>query len=1351
VSDRRFLIAAGTARYNHLPEDQQLPSVADDLARIVTSFEHCGYDRVLPQLGNNPSANDLRQALGDWFTDPSRTSADIVVFYYAGHGERIDGDGHYLAACDARYNGTRLLSHTALAEEEIAKLFPASAVQHALLIVDTCYAEAGITGLSKKASELLDTRRWDATRPRGIHLIAAARSRQLANDGAFAPAFCRALENTSGQLGGTMQPFTSPLSLVTAVNAEFKRDKVRQEAAWAPATPLADDLTVFVPNPCFEPGRPANLDVTEHWLPKARGGDHESEAWYFTGREQALREIVAWLTMPTNDHMARVVTGGPGAGKSAILGRLVLLADPKQRARLEACGAIVGVAADTLPEPGVIDIAVHARGKTLIQLSDEIGKVLSLESASPNELIRVLRSRDERFTIVLDALDESLDPGKVARELLRPLAMLPAVKLLVGSRPDGIGEVGKARVRSLAGAAVEIDLDNHDRYLGPSDIEDYVTQRLLAADEQDRRTPYRERPTLARRVARAVAERAHGVYLVARIVSRTLVDAENPLDATSPRWRDLLPASVSEAFDEFLNGFDGQGRGGLSKETVVDLLRPLAFSLGAGLPRDDLWASLAGAVGCNDHFDRREGGWRIRYVDQDITTLLVHAGPYVVEALEDGGSRYRLYHEALAELLRADTDEARIHARMAGALVVLTHERGGWAKVHPYARRYVSTHLAISEGWDDLAQVLSDWRFLEAKISGSATAVTDLLNDCVMALKRMPADHPKHGLISVLQDALVRQSQNLRRKDLSPLAQLQFQAALDQSSELKEILEGSSIDEGERLHLKWSTYSLDPAYRRTWQLSTQWNVNSPSISADARIGVCGDDNGDVIVLDLDVGEIVRRMRGHSRTVSQCLISADGRRVLSREEQSDHIFVWDPSSGDLLHTVSLQGTDPWDPWTFSLSSDGRYLLTCNRGERKPIMSLWDLERETICREFDADGLGPADCCAITVSGSRAISGHSGGRLVLWNVENAIVIDSVVINDANWIECNINSKGSIALAGGYGTVVVWDLHTGAAWKQPSTTFEASEPCALTADGHRALMGSLDGLIMVWDLDPNSTPRILYGHTRNEVWSIAVSADGKRALSATKGGNTVEWNLERIESLHNRVVSKDWIWSCAISSDGSRSATLSDSRLMVWDNQTGQLVQDILVDHGTTDKLLLNESGSRACVISSDGNRYWNVDACQILSTPDDQCPSYIPPYFDNRWAEFGLEASKEFRHEDTTSALHLDPSGRLLYASASGKLGMWAVDGLNRLPDIAISGDNADLCALVGVNEILVVSDNGTIFLWDMAKGRQLVSLCVGELTCAACSADGHFILIGTGAGDVLALERCEVARVDRPGT
>ena len=65
-----------------------------------------------------------------------------------------------------------------------------------------------------------------------------------------------------------------------------------------------------------------------HWQPRARGVSIDSErGWRFRGRTTALTRIMSWLDRASPDRQVLVVTGSPGVGKSAVLGRVVTTAD----------------------------------------------------------------------------------------------------------------------------------------------------------------------------------------------------------------------------------------------------------------------------------------------------------------------------------------------------------------------------------------------------------------------------------------------------------------------------------------------------------------------------------------------------------------------------------------------------------------------------------------------------------------------------------------------------------------------------------------------------------------------------------------------------------------------------------------------------------------------------------------------------------------------------------------------------------------------------------------------------------------------------------------------------------------
>jgi hypothetical protein len=149
---RRYLIAAGVSRYNRLRWSSDLPSVKDDLTRIVELFVgRFGYRRELPELGEDPTSAQLRDSLSCWFTSPDRQADDILVVYYSGHGSSVEGR-HYLLASDSKEEN---LEGTALPADYLALMLPQSRIRQVLVLLDTCYAGHGVEDFSSVAGALI--------------------------------------------------------------------------------------------------------------------------------------------------------------------------------------------------------------------------------------------------------------------------------------------------------------------------------------------------------------------------------------------------------------------------------------------------------------------------------------------------------------------------------------------------------------------------------------------------------------------------------------------------------------------------------------------------------------------------------------------------------------------------------------------------------------------------------------------------------------------------------------------------------------------------------------------------------------------------------------------------------------------------------------------------------------------------------------------------------------------------------------------------------------------------------------------------------------------------------------------
>ncbi|MEV6273350.1 caspase family protein [Kribbella sp. NPDC051936] len=682
--DRRFVIASGTENYR-VPE-HRLESVPADLQTIVDFLIGEGYVEQLPELRHDPTSDELRTSLDRWLNDAQRQDSDVAVFYYSGHGD-TQANLHYLLAADTEEG---MYESTALpADFLVRSLGGRPRVRRLLIVLDTCYSGQAAFNAAEVGARMAAVQRLDGPYE-GVWVLTASRTREEADQAAFASAFVRAARDLQSATGG-LQRYIALEALVDRINTILEGQGFGQRASFTTAT-LSTGLAPFLPNPAYDPTAPAGVpletrarlqrraeELATHWGPKARGVEVAAQAgWYFTGRNKALRDLSAWLADPVDDTRLRVVTGDPGSGKSAVLGRLVTLSDPQSR----SIAPVDDDASDAVPPEESISTALLARAKTATDLKTELADILGCGPG--DDPIELVRSRSPQAVIVLDALDEATDPNEVIADFVKPLQAAAST----GSGPRLIVATRRPLLASLPVDRAEIDLDDPE-HLDADDIAEYVSRVLLAVDDPASSTPYRGAQELALAVGTEVAAIAGRSFLIAQIAARTLANSSHALTAKQVsadrhRWSD-----VGTAFDRDLERYKEQ------QEKVRALLTPLAWAEGAGLPRE-LWSSVASSLTGQS------------FTDGDVAWALDHAGAYIAEAVEHRRSVYRLYHQEFAEHLRVDdtagTQRAITAALLQHVPVSQPKTVHDWTAAHPYIRTHLAAHAAACAQLDRLVE-----------------------------------------------------------------------------------------------------------------------------------------------------------------------------------------------------------------------------------------------------------------------------------------------------------------------------------------------------------------------------------------------------------------------------------------------------------------------------------------------------------------------------------------------------------------------------------------------------------------------------------------------------------------------
>jgi WD40 repeat protein len=172
--------------------------------------------------------------------------------------------------------------------------------------------------------------------------------------------------------------------------------------------------------------------------------------------------------------------------------------------------------------------------------------------------------------------------------------------------------------------------------------------------------------------------------------------------------------------------------------------------------------------------------------------------------------------------------------------------------------------------------------------------------------------------------------------------------------------------------------------------------------------------------------------------------------------------------------------------------------------------------------------------------------------------------------------ITPDGQKAVSGsGDKTLKVWELNTGKQLFTLTGHDDWVNAVAITPDGQKAVSGSWDKTLKVWELNTGKQLFTLTGHD-DWVNAVAITPDGQKAVSGS-GDNTLKvWELNTGKQLFTLTGHDNIVQAVAITPDGQKAVSGSgDKTLKVWDLKTGQEISTFIGD-----------SSINCCAISPDG---------------------------------------------------------------------------------------------------------------------------------------------------------------------
>lgn len=1035
-------------------------------------------------------------------------------------------------------------------------------------------------------------------------------------------------------------------------------------------------------------------EADRHWRPRARGVSVESERGFrFRGRRMALTDIVAWLE-DRQDRRALVVTGSPGVGKSAVLGRIVTTADAGITACLPDDDAAVRAPV------GAVACAVHAKGKTALDVATEIARAASATLPRTTEDLPAamrLALTDRAvasFTVVIDALDEAATPEHARTIITRMVLPLMetcgdiGVRILLGSRrADDAGDL----LAVFGPAARVLDLDTR-HYFSQTDLESYALATLQLLGDERPDNPYSDQ-SVATPIARRIAALADRNFLVAGLVARThgLYDSQ----AISPEQVAFTP-TVDAALAEYLQRLPPAG-----SVTAGPAFTALAYAEAPGFTLS-LWQEAVVAL------------TGVSPPPEDLRALAKSsAANFLIESSQsDDTSAYRLFHQALNDaLIRIRTNQGLLTSDEQALARTMTAagRASGWDRADPYLLRSLPAHAARGGVLDDLFQ--DELYLLHANL-GRLTPLADRY-----------------------ASAAVRTQVRLLRK--TPAA---IEAGPDSRVALFSVTE--SIEE---LGSTYSPLAHPAPYRAVWsacapsedEVTLDGHTGSVNAICSVRVNgkellASGGADGTVRLWNPETGQAIHVLRGHDGWVQTlCALRSDGHDLLASAGGDGVIRVWNPATREILH--SLTGHAGWVHALAQVrTSHGDVLVSAGSDGT---MRVWDPFSGTALRCWSGAGKTEALCSVPGDTEHELVIGVGYDGLVrLWDPtdDGPPYVSRNTYGGLSSV-CAADVDGRLLLVAGGESGVLWVIGSPTAGEEERWLFRGVRlhaTCAIEVAG-RTLVAAAGSEATVHVIDPTSGKgvRALNGHS-GWVEDMCTIRIGDRTILATasQDGSIRLWDPTasgvRTDDRRSPAPGARSVCTVRIPA-GEVFAVANGSTIALIDPLTGDTISNIPPSTtqmtGTVHRCR-TASGQDALIQA--GGTYRKGELRLIgLSTADSL------PFFTHEAALFSSACAIQWQGTDLVA-----------FGSADGQI--WLYDSASRRVTTGVKAHLGSVRALCTVHtashspRLASVGDDATLRLWD-PKSRKLLRTLKGHnhAVRAVCPIpSGPADLIATGGTD-----------------
>jgi WD40 repeat protein/serine/threonine protein kinase len=246
------------------------------------------------------------------------------------------------------------------------------------------------------------------------------------------------------------------------------------------------------------------------------------------------------------------------------------------------------------------------------------------------------------------------------------------------------------------------------------------------------------------------------------------------------------------------------------------------------------------------------------------------------------------------------------------------------------------------------------------------------------------------------------------------------------------------------------------------------------------------------------------------------------------------------------------------------------------------------------------------CDLGADGRLAVTGHTDGRVRLWDLASGTCVRTVQAHDKSWVaSVALSPVGRRILSAGRSLHADGKPHSCRLWAFNGDCLhelgvENAYEARFSADGRRALTTGPDSLVRLWDLESGRCRRELRADSRS-FHCIWVGADGRHAASGGSDGVVRLWDLGNGRRVRELRGHEGIVLSVCLSADGRYALSCGsrqDNTPRLWDVETGRCVR-LLGEMPAFTTVVRFTSDSRFALTGSDDGkiRVWDIGgACR-----------------------------------------------------------------------------------------------------------------------------------------------------------